>query len=315
MRKKAKPKKSASPDRERILDGLVMFIAIPVETLSVILCMTSMVQHPAEKIAFGGVGLVVSLFGIRAYLKGPGVFNKVVWALFSLASVYLIMSLTLASIGLEDGAVEFSASDDPVVVQLQIQAEGQRAILAALGREFALASRPATIESIQRRQAQAEEALLALNDRILERITAIASGELKQDVFSRLNSRTIFGAIPSFLSQGRGFEVVFFLVIFAGMVLTNIIAATKIVRTSDGPVIDLQAQEFCRLRIDTAGPGGELLPWDKVKDKTFLAFAQFSAFTRKAIALGSFYYEGPVLKVVPAMTKAMLHKQLMGAVA
>ena len=170
---------------------------------------------------------VVVLFSVRGWILG-GVIGKTLWVMFVLVEVFSGISFSLASTDLQaktgDVDSELIRLTDKVThdqTALDTLQAGYNAIGSGFRGELSV------------RQTAIEDARKALQGSELARkdyLDQHKEGATKRAV---LTSDKVFSAIPDAIRSGRWIQTVFFSLIFCGLALTIVSAATSTVRKKE----------------------------------------------------------------------------------
>jgi len=167
---------------------------------------------------------IVVLFSVRGWIKG-GILGKTLWAMFVLVEVFSGISFALASTDLQakTGAVdtELTRLTDKVSHD-QTALDDLQAKYNAIGEGFR-----SELTVRQTAIAEARKALESSESARREYLATKAEGGKEAAV---LTSDKVFNAIPEAISGGRWIQTVFFSLIFCGLALTVISAATSATR-------------------------------------------------------------------------------------
>jgi len=212
-----------------VLDSLGLLIALGVELFITIVSLTSLVILLYEKMAFAGIGLVVVLFGVRAWMKGKQWYNRTVWFSFALVAIFFNVSFALVSTenqAMTQG-IEINESNDPTITRLQENRSQALIRRDEINAQYDQAVRAETVDNILAQQTANEENIIQLDRAILDRMIEIESGRATDQARTRASGLTadqIFNAIPEAWINGRYIPLVLFLVLFIGLETTIITA-------------------------------------------------------------------------------------------
>src|SRR5690606_33240814 len=128
-----------------------------------------------ERIGFLGVGVIVVVFGVRAWMKNNRWYNRYVWAAFALVTLFFNMSFSLAGTRAQTIQAELvvTESSDSVLAALRSQRQDAAENLALLNSQYDEAVREGTVEALRADITAATATRDSLDARIIERLTAI----------------------------------------------------------------------------------------------------------------------------------------------
>jgi hypothetical protein len=196
----------------KLLDAPALAIAMLVDAALVGISLFIVAPGPLEKIGMVLLAVVVVLFSVRGWVIG-GKVGRGLWICFALASFFLDLSFALVSTDVQAVAVHDAELDRLTAkvdaLQAQYDAAGTRATMDQLD------------EQIKAAEAKAEKYRQARQDRL----GRVESGQSKE-ITSAALSTAIYDAASSG-NPGRITWLIVFALIFAGLQLTMITAATS----------------------------------------------------------------------------------------
>ena len=167
---------------------------------------------------------IVVLFSVRGWIKG-GVIGKTLWAMFVIVEVFSGISFALASTDLQAK----TEGTDTELVRLTAKVEHDQTALDELQSKYNSIGEGFRSELTVRQTAIAEarKALESSEDVRREYLAKKSKNGKEGGV---LTSDKVFNAIPEAIASGRWIETVFFSLIFIGLALTILSAASSTVR-------------------------------------------------------------------------------------
>lgn len=201
-----------SPILNKILDGYGLIVALAIDILIVGICFVVVSPGPVEAIAMGALSLVVVLFGVRAWIKG----NKVLWAMFAFVAFFFDLSFVLVSTDVQSQ----QAGPDTELVRLTTKQDAADLAVSDLQRQYDEAGKRETMDQIFLQLAEARRvAAEAKKDRD-------ARLQLKENAKPPITAEALFTAIPDAIKPKRWIPLLVFAILFSGLQLTIISAAT-----------------------------------------------------------------------------------------
>ena len=202
----------------KLLDAPALGIAMLVDFALVGISLFIVAPGPLEKAGMVLLSLVVVLFSVRGWVIGKRM-GKGLWVCFALASFFLDLSFALVSTDVQ--AVAVSDSELERLTDKVDQAEKQVLDLQA---QYDAAGTRATMDQLQSQIDTAEAKAEKYRQERYERLGRFESGGSKE-ITSAALSTAIWDAASSG-KPGRITWLIVFALIFAGLQLTMITAAT-----------------------------------------------------------------------------------------
>jgi hypothetical protein len=211
-----------------LLDTVALIIAVCVDLILNVICMLILAPGPLEAVGFVAISFVVVLFAIRSWLKG----NKLLWAMFALVCFFFDLSFTLISTDVQtkSQSVTITAETDSEYQYLQAKAKDAQAALIDLRSQYRAAYRRETMDELDAMIQDAQRVAMATDQARTTRRQMIESGELNAQATRQratITAEMIFGAIPSAVVKARYIPLAVFALIFAGLQLVMVTAASS----------------------------------------------------------------------------------------
>jgi hypothetical protein len=201
----------------------------------------------------GALSLVVVLFGVRAWIKG----NKVLWAMFAFVAFFFDLSFVLVSTDVQSQ----TTGPDTELVRLTTKQDEADKDLRDLRRQFDEAQKQETMDKLQEQILISEsKANIAKRDRD-ERMQATEHAK------PPITADALFSAIPDAIKPKRWIPLVVFGILFSGLQLTIISAAT------DAPTVRRRRDDPVEINDDVenwvwsnwAGKSGHIISFESFK--------------------------------------------------
>jgi len=214
----------------RLLDTPALVIAMAVDLALVGISLIIIATGTIEKIGMALLALVVVLFAVRAWVKG-GTMGKVLWAFFALSAFFLDLSFVLVVTD-----VQSTSTVDAELERLTAKVDGAEKAVADLQAQYDAAGTRATMDQLDEQIKTAESKAETYRQTRQERLGRVEAGETKP-ITSAALSTAIWDAGTSG-KPGRVTFMILFAMIFAGLQLTMITAATS--SFTSKPVVDVK---------------------------------------------------------------------------
>ncbi len=213
----------------KLLDSVALTVAVAVDLVLNIICMAILAPGPLETVGFVAIAVVVVLFAVRSWIIG----NKLLWALFALVCFFFDVSFSLIStdVQTESRSVVITAENDTEFKDLQRQVQESTTTLTDLRKQYREAYRRETMDELNRQIEAEEKRRSSIEVMRKDRLSRIESGELNRQIRetrSQITAEMIFGSIITAFKKGRFIPIVVFSLIFAGLQLVMITAATSV---------------------------------------------------------------------------------------
>lgn len=215
------------------LDQFGLWIALIIQISVMTISMSLLGYQIAIKIGFVLVGFVVVLFAVRAWMKGKGFKNRLLWGLFAFVSVFFSWSFAIVGTDVQTEAteIEITVESDPRLNLLNDRIEENNEKLSEAQRQYDLPDLSGNhYEYWRGKISEYENTLSELQDDYDARFAAIESGELTQDareIAGAITADRLFYAIPDAARTGRIIELIIFGAIFIGLEITIITAVEE----------------------------------------------------------------------------------------
>jgi|GEM_PF-6921971 len=160
----------------------------------------------------GALSLVVVLFGVRAWIKG----NKVLWAMFAFIAFFFDLSFVLVSTDVQSK----STGPDTELVRLTTKQDEADADVRDLQRQYDEAGKRETMDQIYEQLKAAREVAAGAKKDRGERL------RMAEQAHPPITADALFSAIPDAVKPKRWIPLTVFAILFAGLQLTIVSAAT-----------------------------------------------------------------------------------------
>jgi len=210
-----------------LLDTVALIIALIVDLILNIICMLILAPGPLEAVGFVAISFVVVLFSIRSWLKG----NKLLWAMFALVCFFFDLSFTLIATDVQSkSATVVTVDSDQEFSYLTKRAAASAAALADLRAQYSAAVRRETMDELDAQIKQAQRVADDADAARTARRAQIESGALNAAATRQratITATMIFEAIPVACAAGRFVPLAVFALIFAGLQVVMVTAASS----------------------------------------------------------------------------------------
>ena len=245
----AKPVKKNNRFRNglyHLLDAGGFIVGVFVSILTMTTTMVLIAPGRIEMLALVGVGCIIILFAVRAWMKRSAVYNRILWAMFASVSMFINLSFMLAATDevsnkvKEDITIDNSAhiETDTVIEQLNEFLADEQETLAKLNSQYDEAVREGTIASLRNDIALSTKKIDELRYKITDRALLVEERieKVKEDINNRSNitANNIFYALPTAVGKGRFIEIVIWFLTFAGVELTIVSSITEDKKNTGG---------------------------------------------------------------------------------
>ncbi len=228
----------------RLLDAPALAIAMLVDAALVGISLFIVAPGPIEKIGMVLLALVIVLFSVRGWVIG-GKMGRGLWVCFALASFFLDLSFALVSTDVQSLNVQ-----DSELSRLTAKVDEAEAQTASLQAQYDAAGTRATMDQLDEQIKTAEAKADKYRQSRQERLSRVESGQSKV-ITSAALSTAIYDAASSG-QPGRITWLIVFALVFAGLQLTMITAATATFSQTAPPVV--------KESLTTQTAGGSELP-------------------------------------------------------
>lgn len=242
-----------SPTLNKILDGYGLIVALAIDILIVGICFVVVSPGVIEAIAMAALSLVVVLFGVRAWIKG----NKVLWAMFAFVAFFFDLSFVLVSTDVQSK----STGPDTELVRLTTKQDEADADVRDLQRQYDEAGKRETMDQIYGQLLIARDVSAAAKIDRDERLRA------KENAKPPITADGLFSAIPDAVKPKRWIPLIVFAILFSGLQLTIISAATDApvarVRRRDAPEVKEDVENW--VWSNWAGKNGRIISFESFR--------------------------------------------------
>jgi len=208
-----------------IFDRPALAIAVIVDLMLVGISLFVIAPGPIEKVGMSMLSIVVVLFAVRGWVIG-GKLGKALWICFAAACFFIDLSFALVATDLQGEKVV-----DTELVRLTEKVDKAELEVSDLQRQFDEANNRSTLDQLNEQKKAAESKAETYRIERQNRLSRFESGGTKE-ITSTALSTAIFDAATSG-KPGRVTFLVLFGLIFAGLQLTMITAATSSFRRKE----------------------------------------------------------------------------------
>jgi hypothetical protein len=229
----------------QFLDMTALSVALIIEIAIMSVSMFLISPGMIERIAMIGVGLIIVLFSVHAFIK-PQKWNKLLWAVFASVSFFLNVSFSLAITDIQTTqATEIiKVEDDMVVRSLQSQIDSYTTQINDLNIQYLDAKRGQTVDTILAQMTEVRQELRNTNEKMNIRIAELSKGDVQLSTTTSavLSADGIFLAIPTAIEKKRYIQTLLFTFIFMGLEITIVSSAFSIITKTKKRVRDKQTK-------------------------------------------------------------------------
>lgn len=190
-----------------LLDGGALLLAVAIDLVLNAVVFWVIAPDLITRIGMVCLSFIVVLFSLRGWMKG-GVIGRSLWAMFALVATFSDLSFALSATDLQ------ANGSDPEITRLDDQLLQSQQYLEKL--------QNLQITKGEGYAQQIREAVVARDAASKSRRDYVSPGK-------QMSSSKVFTAIPDAVTTGRWIQLAFFLLIFAGLQLTIVSSATKVV--------------------------------------------------------------------------------------
>jgi hypothetical protein len=190
-----------------LLDGGALALAVLIDLILNVVVFITIAPDAITKIGMAGLAFLVVLFSVRGWLKG-GWAGRSLWALFALVATFSDLSFALYATD-----VQSKTAADTELIRLTDEATKAGAYLESL-------------QSLQLEKGQGYAQQVKDAREALGKANAAVSGYHPATESVALTSTGVFSAIPDSVRSGRWIELAFFGLLFIGLQMTILSAAS-----------------------------------------------------------------------------------------
>ena len=203
---------------DRALDGGALGVAIVIDLLLNAVVFWVIAPDLITKLGMVSLSFIVVLFSLRGWVKG-GVIGRTLWVVFALVATFSDISFALSATDLQ------AKQTDRELVRLTDKVDHDQRVVDELVKQYGEVGTGFRSE-LTVRQSAIDGARKALSLSLEARGTYLAETAKSGPKGQELTSDKVFSAIWDSIESGRWIQLIFFTLIFLGLQLTIVSAAT-----------------------------------------------------------------------------------------